>query len=168
MSGKYDGAFDGFMDSAKDFYNDNKEEVQEWLEEAKEALAKFFADVGRRISKDMLKSALQYAKNAGKMLSPSQMKLAMGYREICEPALDFEQTVRIVKSQYTALKPGDKVAVLIGKEDDGLFKLSMMAVSQDNQVCIGTSGKPYVEVRTPMISSDLKSAFGDKDMLVLQ
>ena len=168
MSGKYEGAFDGFMDSAKDFYNDNKEEVQEWLEQAKEALAQFFADVGKRISKDMLKSVLQHAKNAGKMLSPSQLKLAMGYREICEPALDFEQTVRIVKSQYTTLKPGDKVAVLIDREDNGLFKLSMMAVSPDNQVCLGTSGKPYVEIRTPMISSDLRSAFGDKEMLVLQ
>ena len=168
MSGRYEGAFDGFKNSAKDFYNENKEEIQEWLDEAKDALAKFFADVGKRMSKDLLKSVVDHAKKAGKVLSPSALKLAMGYREICEPALDLEQTIRIVKSQYTTLKPGDKVAVLIGKEENGLFKLSMMAVSADNHVCVGTSGKPYIEVRTPMILSDLKTAFGDKEMLVLQ
>ncbi|MBR6021684.1 MAG: hypothetical protein IK066_04615 [Kiritimatiellae bacterium] len=125
----------------------------------------------KTVSKDSLirlkEAFLKFLTNEGEVLTPEALDLAMNYVELREPTLDFRRVVGIAKTQFTGLKPGEGVAVAL-EEGEGMTRVTLTAITADNEVCLGEDGKPYVVVETQTVAEDLKAAFGDKPLLVLK
>ena len=157
-------------DSSKDgFWGDilSSEELGEALKEFFEDAKEFFHEYIKENGKDLIKAASEFLKKGGKAISPDAIRFALGYSEYNEESVNLERLIAIVKEKYTGLKPGDGVAVLIGK-DEGVFKMQLMAVAPDKTVYAMGSGKPYVVINTTKVAPDLRKAFGDKRMIVLK
>ena len=157
-------------DNSKDnFWGDilSSEDVREALEEFFKDAKEFFHEYIVENGKDLIKAASEFLKKGGKSVSPDAIRFALGYSEYNEESVNLERLIAIVKEKYTDLKPGDGVAVLIGKEE-GVFKMQLMAVAPDKTVYAMGRGKPYVVINTAMVAPDLRKAFGDKRMIVLK
>lgn len=130
-------------------------------------VAAFLAQAGKRLVRDLIPAILEYARNIGEVLSPESLKMAMNYVELQVPSLDFPKLVEIAKENFTGLNRGEGIAV-VAEGTAGAKKVSMVALSASNEVCLGESGKPYVVIEAGCLAGDLVAAFGGKDMLVLK